>query len=303
MRRRFSPAVAQPVQHLAQPARLVVEPDQQAGGVVAGRARRLPPEQQEARDVDRTVVEARLGHDQVEQLGGQRGRQRARRAGRRAPSPPPPPPTAPPPRPRPRTASTRPAAQRAAATGCANTRSTPVVVPGVGQQRVRRLDDDLADDQQVRIDEMVERVRDQPLRRLLDGHDAVVGAAPHLAEHLAQAGGRAVQRRQAEPGLARQVAERRLRPRVRHHQRALQRQAGGHDLAEHRPHRLAREGAVGRRGQPLQHRTLALGDVERLAPLALAAPDLAHHLGAPVEQRQDLIVDAVDRRAQRREIV
>jgi hypothetical protein len=35
--------------------------------------------------------------------------------------------------------------------------------PGVRQQRVRRLDDDLADDQQVRIDEMVERVRDQPL--------------------------------------------------------------------------------------------------------------------------------------------
>ena len=57
-----------------------------------------------------------------------------------------------------------------------------------------------------------------------------------------------------------------------------------------------------RRGQPLQHRALALRDVERLAPLALVAPDLAHHLGAPVEQRQDLIVDAVDRRAQRREI-
>ena len=76
MRRRFSPAAAQPVQHLGQPARLVVEPDQQAGGVVPGRARRLPPEQQEARDVDGAVVEARLRHDQVEQLGGQRGRQR-----------------------------------------------------------------------------------------------------------------------------------------------------------------------------------------------------------------------------------
>ena len=47
-----------------------------------------------------------------------------------------------------------------------------------------------------------------------------------------------------------------------------------------------------------QHRTLALGNVERLAPLALVAADLAHHLGAPVEQRQDLIVDGVDRRAQ-----
>ena len=302
MRRRLRPAAAQPVQHLGQPARLVVEPDQQAGGVVARRARRLPPEQQEARDIDGAVVEARLRHDQVEQLGGQRRRQRGgvqvvarhrRRARRRR-------------RRHHGRAPHRLDQARRAARRRHRVREHPFDAgrrPGVGQQRVRRLDDDLADDQQVRIDEMVERVRDQPLRRLLDGHDAVVGAAPHLAEHLAQAGRRAVQRRQAEPGLARQVAERRLRPRVRHHQRALQRQAGGHDLAEHRPHRLAREGAVGRRGQPLQHRTLALGDVERLAPLALAAPDLAHHLGAPVEQRQDLIVDAVDRRAQRREIV
>ena len=88
-----------------------------------------------------------------------------------------------------------------------------------------------------------------------------------------------------------------------HAEPALQRQAGGHDLAEHGADRLAREGTVGRRGQPLQHRALALRNVERLAPLTLVAPDLAHHLGAPVEQRQYLIVDAVDRRAQRREIL
>ena len=74
-------------------------------------------------------------------------------------------------------------------------------------------------------------------------------------------------------------------------------------ISEHRADRLAREGAVGGRGQPLQHGTLALGDVERLAPLALAAADLAHHLGAPVEQRQDLIVDGIYRGAQAREIV
>ena len=52
-----------------------------------------------------------------------------------------------------------------------------------------------------------------------------------------------------------------------------------------------------------QHRALALRDVEGLAPLALAAPDLLDHLGPAVEQRQDLIVDAVDLGAQRREIV
>ena len=35
----------------------------------------------------------------------------------------------------------------------------------------------------------------------------------------------------------------------------------------------------------------------------LRRPTSLDDLGAPVEQRQDLIVDAVDRRAQRREIV
>ena len=43
--------------------------------------------------------------------------------------------------------------------------------------------------------------------------------------------------------------------------------------------------------------------MEGLAALALAAPDLAHDLGAPVEQREDLIVDTIDRLTQRREIV
>jgi len=114
---------------------------------------------------------------------------------------------------------------------------------------------------------------------------------------------RPVQRRQAEARLPSQVAERRLRPRVGNDQWALERQAGRHDLPEHRPDRVAREGAVCGRGQPLEHGTLALRNVKGLAPLALAAPDLAYDLRAPVEQREDLIVDTVDRRAQRREIV
>ncbi len=140
------------------------------------------------------------------------------------------------------------------------------------EQRVRGLDDDLADDQQVRIEEVVEGVRDQPLRRLLDGHHAVVGAPPHLAEYLAQGGGRHEDRRKPEPRPPGQVAEGRLRPREGDAQRALQRQAGRHDLPEHRPHRLAREGAVGGGGQPLQDGALAPGHVEGLPALALAAP-------------------------------
>jgi hypothetical protein len=43
--------------------------------------------------------------------------------------------------------------------------------------------------------------------------------------------------------------------------------------------------------------------MERLAPLALAPADLTDDLCAPVEQRQDLVVNPVDRRAQRGEIV
>src|SRR4029079_14674767 len=83
----------------------------------------------------------------------------------------------------------------------------------------------------------------------------------------------------------------------------LQRQAGRHDLAEHRPDRLARKRAVRGRGQALQDRALALRNVEGLATLALAPADLLDDLGPAIEQRQDLIVDAVDRRAQLREIV
>src|SRR5262249_11833424 len=66
---------------------------------------------------------------------------------------------------------------------------------------------------------------------------------------------------------------------------------------------LARERAVGRRGQALQHRALALRDVEGLPAFALAASDLAYDLGAPVEQRQNLVIDAVDGGAQCRQIV
>ena len=47
---------------------------------------------------------------------------------------------------------------------------------------------------------------------------------------------------------------------------------------------------------------LALRDVEGLAPLALDLADPPHDLGAPVEQREDLVVDRVDLRPQRREL-
>jgi hypothetical protein len=166
------------------------------------------------------------------------------------------------------------------------------------QQGVRRLDHDLAHDEQVRIEEVVERVRDQPLARLLDRDHAVVGPPPHRPEHLAEARRRQVARRQTEAGLPRQVAEGRLRPRVGDDERALEREASRHDLPEHRPHRLAREGAVRRRGQPLEHDALAPRHVERLAAAALDLPDLLDHLGAPIEQRQDLIVQAIDLDAQ-----
>ena len=188
MRRRFSPAAASRFEHLGEAARLVVEAHEQAGRVGAGRARRVPPEHQEARDVGRTVVEAGLRDREVEQLGRERRGQR-RRARRRAPAPPRPRPTGAATIAAPPTASTSPAAQRAAATGCAYTRSTPAVVPECVSSACAASMMISADDQQIRIEEVVERVRDQALRRLLDGHDAVVGAPPHLAEHLAQARG------------------------------------------------------------------------------------------------------------------
>jgi hypothetical protein len=163
---------------------------------------------------------------------------------------------------------------------------------------MRDLDDDLADDQQIAVDEVVERVRDQALRRFLDGDDAVVGAAADLAEDFAQRRRRHEARRQAEARLARQVAEGRLGSGVRDDQRALERQTGRHDLAEHRPHRFARECAVGGGGQPLEHGALAPRYVKGLAAAALDLADLFDDFGAPIEQRQELIVQAINLGAQ-----
>ena len=190
MRRRLSPAAPRRSSTSASRPGWSSRPKSRLVASAPVGGRRRAAEHEEARDVGRPVVEAR-----PRRRRDRRARPRARARG-----------------PRPR-ASSRASAAAAAADGAATIAAPPhrLDEPGgaarrrhrvrvdaldargrarVREQRVRHLDDDLADDEnveQVRVDEVVERVRDQALGRLLDGDDAVVGAAPDGAEDLAQA--------------------------------------------------------------------------------------------------------------------
>ena len=94
------------------------------------------------------------------------------------------------------------------------------------------LELELAADECVGNDEAVERHVDRALGRVLDGHDAEVGAPPlDVVEHLDDRAGRAVRRRRAEVLERGLVGERRLGAQVRDGQRGFERAAAGQDLA------------------------------------------------------------------------
>ena len=86
-----------------------------------------------------------------------------------------------------------------------------------------------------------------------------------------------------------------LGPQIRHRHRLLQRQTGGHDLANDARHGLVRQRAGVALGHAGQNLGFALGPVEIGSTLALLDfGDLHSHTGPLVDQRLDLLVQGID---------
>src|ERR1700694_232494 len=147
-----------------------------------------------------------------------------------------------------------------------------------------------------RLRHEVERAADRPLRGIFHRHDAEIrGARLHGAKHLVDRRGR--HRFGGEPErLGRgALAECAPRPEVRHRDRALEREAGRHDLAKEERHHFGREWPGIAFLDAAQDLRFALGTVS-LAYLEGA--DRAGELGAFVDRLQQPVVDAIDRLAQ-----
>ena len=158
----------------------------------------------------------------------------------------------------------------------------------------------LAADDQLRVDEHVQRVTDHALDGVLYRHHAVAATIRrHLTEHLLDARERARRRRAAEMLAHRGLGESARRSQVGDIEFRLQGQTGRDQLAKdarqaavvHRP-RVARHDPPQLPGFPL--RTVEM-DIRPGASLDRGG--LQHLLRPPADQIDQLIVDGVDLRA------
>src|ERR1700694_5406598 len=141
-----------------------------------------------------------------------------------------------------------------------------------------------------------ERAADRALGGIFHRDNCEIrGARLDGAEHLVDR--RARYRFGGEPEMLGRgaLAECAFRPEVRHRDRALEREAGRHDLAKQQRDHFGRERPGIALLDPAQHLRFALGTV-RLAYLEGA--DRAGELGALVERLQQSVVDAINRLAQ-----
>lgn len=159
---------------------------------------------------------------------------------------------------------------------------------------------ELAADEQLRLQQQVERARHRALGRILDRRDPErCGAGLDGAEHLVDRRTRQPLDRLAEILEHRLFAIRADRPEKRDVDRLLERAAGGHDLAPDRADMLARERPGAHVLQPRDHLQFALRPEHRRVEMLLDLAHLERHRGALVQERDQLRVDRVDAVAQR----
>ena len=305
MRRpRFDPVHAdaaprQRLQHAVQRAGPVADEHQQRGAVVAGRRERFATEHQEARGVVAAVLD-RAGDalQAVHQARGLAGDRRCvvgvactARAFRIARD----------------RQLLRPRQVRAQPAGGlreglrVGIDALDVLDPAAARQQVLvHAQFDFAADLQRRGEEQVEGDLDRALPGVLDRDHAEVGVAGRdFLEHLLDAGHRQAMRRMPEVLVHGLLAEGALGPQVADLQRFLLGEAGRHHLAEHAHQHLVGERAVVAVHHPAQDLRLAFRAVviDRRGELALGLADLVRPARALGDQRLDLLVDAVDLRA------
>ena len=110
---------------------------------------------------------------------------------------------------------------------------------GIAEQAVLDAQDDLRHDLQIAVNEHVERVRDDTLGGVLDGHHAVIRAVlANLGEYVGDGPVREIAQARAESPNGRLVGERSLGSQIGDPHRLLQRESAGHDLAIDRAKRL-----------------------------------------------------------------
>jgi hypothetical protein len=168
------------------------------------------------------------------------------------------------------------------------------------QELVVDGEDDLAVDGEGGIDHEIEGGAHHAGGGVLHRHHAVVGLALlHRGEDRRDVVAGDKLGRAAELAHRRQVGKRAIGPEMGDAQGLFQGKAGRHYLAEDDAHRLLRQGAGVGRGQAVEDLGLALRHVEHLlAGRRLVAPHLLGEAGAPIEQRQELIVQRIDAPAQ-----
>ena len=151
---------------------------------------------------------------------------------------------------------------------------------GPAQQVVAHEQAGLADDDERRGQEQVERAGDHAFGRVLDRHHAEVGGAgAGGVEHLVDVGAGHLDDRRAEVAERRQLAEGAGRAEVGDPGRRLERAAGRHDLAPDRRHAVGRQRAgvaapSGRRSRRLRARGGRPASRRRFlsSPIARAMP-------------------------------
>ena len=172
---------------------------------------------------------------------------------------------------------------------------------GSRQQVLLNSELDLAADAKRGGEQQIERAADRALGRVLRRHHGELrGARLGAAERLVHRCARQRVDRAAEVLAHRLLAERAFGAEVGHADRFFQAAAGRDDLPEHRREALGREHTRAFR-HPSQDLGLALRPVRRRA--VLQAADLLRERRAALEQRGELVVDAVDLAAEPLDLV
>ena len=166
---------------------------------------------------------------------------------------------------------------------------------GARQEVVVDLERRLAADQELRVDQPVERVIHHALARVLDRHRPDVRPdALDLVEHLGDAANRHELRARPELPDRRQVRVGALGTEVREAERALETAGRRQDLGPDRADRPGGQRPGVQAGQLVEDLLLALGDEDRLTGLPLGAADLEGELRPLAEQPKELAVDLIN---------
>ncbi len=186
---------------------------------------------------------------------------------------------------------------------CLRMRANPlhaVQAAGLRQQVMVNRQRQFAADQQLRMQQQIERARHRPFRRILDRRDTECRAARlDRPEHLVDRRTRQAFDRLTEVVEHRLLAIRADRSEKRDVDRLFEIAAGRHDLAPDRADMLARERPRAHVLQARDHLLFALRAEHRCVEMLLYLADFERNRRALVQQRDQLRVDRIDALAQR----